>query len=177
MKNIFENLRLPNNTNGMTQIQINEIGQILPENDEISILEFGAGNTTIKLYEALKAKYKKIKYVTYENNPRWAPNHEGIEVRLFTETELINGNINIPPNEKYDIVIVDGPDGELRKHWYSIFKENTKSGTVIHVDDAFHYKSFETELNKVFSSLEYIFEAGREKRIGTNKCWITVKIK
>lgn len=177
MDNIFENLGLVNNTNAMTHMQISELGQILPESEEISILEFGAGTTTIKLYEALKTKYKKVNYVTYENDINWAPNHEGIEVRIFDKTDLINESIKIPSDEKYDIVIVDGPDGELRKFWYSIFKENVKSGTIIHIDDAFHYSSFESGLKKIFTDIEYIFEAGRQKRIGTNKCWITVKVR
>ena len=75
MVNIFENLGLLNNTNEMTPLQVKQIGEILPTKDNISILEFGAGNTTIKLYEALKVKYKNVNYVTYEDNPKWMPNN------------------------------------------------------------------------------------------------------
>lgn len=177
MKNIFENLGLVDNTSAMTSIQVRELGTILPEQKNISVLEFGAGLTTIKLYEALLTKYDNVKYVTYEDNPIWAPTNQGIEVRMFDRNDLIDGNIKIPSDEKYDLIIVDGPDGEIRQHWYSVFKNNTNKGTIIHVDDAFHYLSFESELKRCFPNIEYVFEVGRDKWIITNKCWITAKIK
>lgn len=178
MVNIFENLGLLNNTNAMTPLQVKQIGEILPTKDNISILEFGAGNTTIKLYEALKVKYKNVNYVTYEDNPKWMPNNEGIKVRMFDRKDLNRGNIIIPSSEKYDIVIVDGPDGELRKYWYNIFKNNVNKDTIIHIDDVFHYPSFEYELNSTFKNYDIIFEYGRKTwSKGNNKCWLTIKLK
>jgi hypothetical protein len=177
MKNIFENLGLVDNTSGMTSIQVRELGTILPDRKNISVLEFGAGVTTGKLYDALLTKYDNVNYVTYEDNPVWAPTNPGIEVRMFNRDDLINNNLKIPSNEKYDLIIVDGPDGELRKYWYPIFKNNVNKGTIIHVDDAFHYESFETELRNCFPQLEYVFEVGRDGWIITNKCWITAKVK
>lgn len=176
MNNIFENLGLLNDTGALTSIQVREIGTILPNQSDISILEFGSGITTIKLYDALCKKYTNVKYVTYEDNPFWAPKNPEIEVRMFSREELNNGKIQIPSNEKYDLIIVDGPDGEIRQKWYPLFKDNIKNGTIIHVDDAFHYDSFESELKKCFPNIEYIFEVGRDGWIITNKCWITVKI-
>lgn len=176
MKNIFENLGLKDDTNAMTSIQVRELGIILPEQKNISVLEFGSGITTSKLYESLLTKYCNVKYVTYEHNIEWLPSNKNIEVRLFSIDDLINNNIKIPSNEIYDLIIVDGPDGELRKYWYSIFKYNTKKGSIIHIDDAFHYSTFEYELKNNFPDLEYIFEVGREKTIITNKCWITARI-
>lgn len=176
MKNVFENLGLLDNTSAMTSIQVRQLGTILPDQPTISVLEFGAGLTTIRLYEALRTKYTDVKYVTYEDNPIWAPQVPGIEVRMFDREELSSGNIQIPQTEKYDLIIVDGPDGEIRQHWYSVFKNNVKNGTIIHVDDAFHYDSFELELKNHFPELEYIFEVGRDGWIITNKCWITAKI-
>lgn len=177
MINIFENLGLVDNTNAMTSMQVRELGTILPEQDTISVLEFGAGHTTTKLHQALLTKYKHVNYVTYEDNPEWAPTDERIEVRMFNREDLINGDIKIPPNEKYDLIIVDGPDGELRKYWYSVFKNNVNAGTIIHVDDVFHYESFELELNNSFPRIEYIFEVGRNGWLPPNKCWITAKVK
>jgi len=178
MVNIFENLGLLNNTNAMTPLQIKQIGDVLPSKDSISILEFGAGNTTVKLYEALKTKYSNVTYVTYENNPKWAPIHKGIDVIMYDKKNLTDGKLSIPSDEKYDMVIIDGPDGELRKYWYQIFKDNVKSNTIIHVDDAFHYPSFESELESTFKNYEIIFEYGRKTwSKGNNKCWLTVKLK
>jgi hypothetical protein len=179
MVNIFENLGLVNGTNAMTPTQVKQIGESLPNKSSISILEFGAGNTTVKLYEALKTKYSNVTYVTYEDNPQWAPNHEGIDVRMYDKKNLTDGKLSIPSDEKYDIVIVDGPDGELRKYWYQIFKDNVKSNTIIHVDDAFHYPSFESELKSTFKNYDIIFESGRKTWTngGSNKCWLTIKLK
>ena len=157
MVNIFENLGLVNGTNAMTPLQVNQIGESLPNKDNISILEFGAGTTTVKLYEALKTKYNDVNYVTYEDNPKWAPNHKGVDVRLYNKKDLSGGKLSIPNDEKYDIVIVDGPDGELRKYWYEIFKDNVKDNTIIHVDDAFHYPSFESELSLTFKNYDIWF--------------------
>ncbi len=178
MVNIFENLGLLDNTNSMTSLQVKQIGEILPIKDNISILEFGAGTTTIKLYKALKIKYKNVNYVTYEDNPKWIPNHGDIEVRMFNQKDLNKDNITIPSNEKYDIVIVDGSNGELRKYWYNIFKNNVNKGTIIHIDDAFHYPSFEYELNSIFKNYDIMFEYGRKTwSKGNNKCWLTIKLK
>lgn len=178
MVNIFENLGLVNGTNAMTPLQVNQIGESLPNKDNISVLEFGAGITTVKLYDALKTKYNDVNYVTYEDNPKWAPNHKGIDVRLYNKKDLTSDKLSIPNDEKYDIVIVDGPDGELRKYWYEIFKDNVKDNTIIHVDDAFHYPSFESELSLTFKNYDIISESGRKTwSSGNNKCWLTIKLK
>jgi hypothetical protein len=178
MVNIFKNLDLVDGTNSMTPLQVSQIGEILPNIENISILEFGAGLSTVKLYEALKTKYNNVNYVTYEDNPQWAPSHNGIDVRMYNKKDLIEGQISIPTNEKYDVVIVDGPDGELRKYWYKIFKHNVKYNTIIHIDDVFHYASFEEELDLTFKNYNIIFESGRKTWTrGNNKCWLTIKLK
>lgn len=173
--NIFENLGLVNGTNSMTPLQVKQLGEVLPNQDSISVLEFGAGQTSVKLYNALQTKYQIVEYVTYETNPYYAPNSTGITVRMHTKDDLITSNIFIPSNEIYDLIIVDGPDGELRQYWYSLFKNNVRSGTIIHIDDAFHYQSFETEFRKNFKNTKDLFIVPLGKG-GGNKCWITAKI-
>ena len=91
MVNIFENLGLVNGTNAMTPIQVKQIGESLPNKSSISVLEFGAGNTTVKLYEALKTRYSDVTYVTYEDNPKWAPTHEGLNVIMYDKKNLTDG--------------------------------------------------------------------------------------
>ena len=174
-ENILKGIGLLDHTNAMTSLQIEQIGEILPEKDDISVLEFGAGISTIKIYEALTTKYKNVNYVTYENELLWKPCHEGIDFRFFNKKDLTNGNINISNKEKYDIVIVDGPDGECRKYWYKIFKDNIKEGTILHIDDVFHYTSFLIELNDTFKNYDILFESGRNH--SHPKCWLTLKLK
>lgn len=171
--NIFEDIGLKDNTNSMTSKQVEQLGTILPNQDSINILEFGSGPTTQTLYDALTTKYTKVKYVTYETDPQWAPKHPGITVRFHTKEELANKSLVWDDEEIYDLIIVDGPDGELRSNWYSLFVNNVKEGTIVHIDDAFHYASFEKEFNKYFPHTNYIFEHAR----GSNrKCWITAQI-
>jgi predicted O-methyltransferase YrrM len=172
--NIFKNLGLQNGTNSMTPLQVEQLGTLLPEQEQINVLEFGAGKTTSILYHALTTKYKIVNYVTYETNQKYAPTHPDINVIMHTNSELINGTIELNKNQLYDLIIVDGPDGELRKYWYKLFADTVKPGTIIHIDDAFHYPSFESEFTNVFPNTKYIYEQGRNQNI--NKCWITVKI-
>jgi hypothetical protein len=174
-KNIFDNIGLESSTNSMTPLQVSQLGQLLPDQDTIRVLEFGAGQTTIRLFNALKTKYSNVTYVTYETNKTYAPNLDGIQVRMHTKKDLATLSISIPTDEVYDIVIVDGPDGELRQHWYSIFKPNTQSGTIIHIDDAFHYESFEAEFRKNFPNVVDLFVVPLGQG-GGNKCWITAKV-
>jgi predicted O-methyltransferase YrrM len=176
MNNIFENLGFVDGTGEMTPRQVKELGTVLPSGDTVKVLEFGSGNSTTKLCRALETKYKKVTYVTYETSQQWAINDDPIiETRMHTRDELVGGSIKIPEDEVYDLVIVDGPDGELRQHWYQLFKNNVKKGTVVHIDDAFHYTSFETEFKKHFPQTEDLFRVKLGEG-GGNKCWITAKI-
>jgi predicted O-methyltransferase YrrM len=172
--NIFENLGLKDGTSSMTPKQVSQLGTLLPNQNSLNVLEFGSGPTTTLLYNALKTKYSIVKYTTYETDSRWAPSNSEIDVRMHTREELINGKIIIDKGEIYDLVIVDGPDGELRKYWYPLFVNNVKEGTIVHIDDVFHYASFEKDFNKYFPHTNYIFEHGRGLRV--IKCWITAQI-
>ena len=175
-KNIFKNLGLVNGTNSMTPKQVEQLGTVLPDIESIKVLEFGSGATSTILFNALKTKYENVTYVTYETNEKYAPITEGITVRMHTKDDLINLNISIPKTEKYDLIIVDGPDGELRKFWYPLFVDNVKEDTIIHIDDAFHYPSFKTEFEINFPMSEELFVVPLGEG-GGKKCWITSKIK
>jgi hypothetical protein len=50
----------------------------------------------------------------------------------------------------FDLILVDGPNGDKRAKWYSKIRKNVKPGTIILVDDFNHFDSFSTELNKNF---------------------------
>ncbi|MAC34535.1 MAG: hypothetical protein CME38_13165 [Haliea sp.] len=171
-ENVLKDIGLIWGTASMTPKQIEQLGTLLPASKSFSVLEFGAGKSSELIFNSLKKKYEEVKYITYETNSRYAPTCEGITVRMHTVSDLVSGKVEIPKSEKYDLVIVDGPDGEVRQYWYSLFKDNVKKGTIIHVDDAFHYASFEEELNKYFTELDYAFVSKLGEEQG-NKCWIT----
>ena len=172
--NPLKNIGLQDNSNCLTPQQIEQVGEILPDSNSISVLEFGAGRSSVIIFNALKKKYKNVTYVTYETNAEYAPTEKGITVRMHSREELRESTISIPKNEKYDLVIVDGPDGEDRRYWYPIFVNNVKNETVIHIDDAFHFVSFEHDFLISFPLAKIQYEHGR----GTNrgKCWITATI-
>ena len=172
--NPLKDIGLKYGTNCLKPLQIEQLGGILPDGDSIRVLEFGAGRSTTLIFNALKKKYKNITYVTYETNVKYAPETEGVTVRMHTRKELTLSTISIPKDEKYDLVIVDGPDGEDRKYWYPLFVDNVDKGAIVHIDDAFHFPSFEHEFLKSFPHAEILYEHGRE--IKQNNCWITAKV-
>ena len=176
--NPLKNIGLKNGTNSLKPLQIEQLGEFLPNTLSIRVLEFGAGGSTTLIFEALKKKYKNVTYVTYETNAKYAPTTQGLTVRMHTRDELADATISIPKNEKYDLVIVDGPDGDHRKYWYPLFVDNVGAGAIVHIDDAFHFPSFEHEFLKSFPHAEILDEHGRSldySRRGHN-CWITAKV-
>lgn len=148
-----------------------QILQFIPDlvkKDNINIIEFGAGDSSIKIREYMNQIYEKVSYLCYETNHHWAPNDSIIEVIMYnnvTDVEL--------REEKYDLVLVDGPTGVTRKFWYKKLQNIVKSGTIVHIDDYDHYKEFEEELSK---NLKYEELYRKSRRFKGEKSWLTVKI-
>ena len=149
--------------------QILQFEKELIESDSINIVEFGAGDSSIKIYEYLATKYKNISYLCYETDSRWVPNHEHIKSNIYVSVKDVKLE-----NEKYDLILVDGPTGVTRKFWYEKLKPVTKSGTIIHIDDYDHYAEFEEELTK---NLEFVELYRKSRKVRGEKSWLTVKIK
>jgi hypothetical protein len=105
-------------------------------------MEFGCGNSSIKLFDLLSLKWN-VKYIAYENNPSYFVDKIGINCILYNIKDIESLNIG---NEKYDFILIDGPNGECRKYWYSKLVNNVKSGSIILIDDWCHYKEFEEAL-------------------------------
>ena len=99
--NVLKDIGLVYNTNSLKPLQIEQLGEILPDQDFIRVLEFGAGKSSTLIFNSLKKKYKNIKYVTYETNAKYAPKTEGIEDRMHTRKERTDCTISIPSNKKY----------------------------------------------------------------------------
>ena len=149
--------------------QILQFMDDLSKSETINILEFGAGDSSVKIYKYLQEKYKKINYMCYETNIRWAPNFDYINTVIYRNVENV-----ILPDSKYDLIMVDGPTGVTRKFWYEKLKNVTKSGTIVHIDDYDHYEEFEEELKK---NLEYTELYRKSRSFKGEKSWLTVKIK
>jgi hypothetical protein len=55
------------------------------------------------------------------------------------------------PSQKFDLILIDGPNGDKRSLWYANIRENVKEETILLVDDFNHYKCFSDELDKIFT--------------------------
>ena len=121
------------------------------EKGEFSILEFGSGDSTLKLLSIFK-NVKKLIYYTYESNASFIQKNEKLISVLYNENDMNNVILsdNIKDGTLFDLILVDGPNGENRKLWYNKFKKYVKQGTIILIDDFNHYSSFGEELDKTF---------------------------
>ena len=121
---------------------------LIPDSEKINVLEFGCGDSSIKLYELLNKKYK-VTYKAFESNPSFTIKHKDIECILYSEEHIENLNIG---NQIYDFILIDGPNGVNRKFWYSKIINNVKTGTIILIDDWCHFNEFEDALINDFGS-------------------------
>ena len=128
-------------------IDLDEIKRI----NSYNILEFGSGDSSIKIANIFD-NIDNLEYYTYESNKSFITNHKKIKTILYNENEIQNVKLidNISKNIKFDLILVDGPNGDKRKYWYNKFKDFVKIGTIILIDDFNHYKSFGIELDNNF---------------------------
>ena len=130
-----------------TQKEINELLKNLSFKEGYSILEFGSGDSTLKLYNYVKRHIANLIFYTYESNIDYIKDHHEIQYILYDINKIKDVII---PDIKFDLILIDGPTGEYRSMWYSKIKNNIKNGTIILVDDFNHYASFSTELDNNF---------------------------
>jgi hypothetical protein len=152
---------------------------LLPDQKNLNILEFGCGDSSIKLLNLLSKKYN-VKYRAYESNESFIVNHTSIECVFYKESEIKVLDIG---NEKYDFILIDGPNGVSRKYWYNKIINNVKTGSIILIDDWCHYEEFEHALvNDFGSKIKYeTIETRKEVDINSDpsigyKSWKIVKI-
>lgn len=138
-----------------TQWEMNDLFKHIVYKDSYSILEFGAGDSSTKLFNHFKKYVKNLHYTIYESNFNYLPkNLNDFEVHFYDEDDIEK----VPmPNNKFDLILIDGPNGDKRKYWYSKCKSCVKEGTIILVDDFNHYQAFSDELDRNFEYelLEY----------------------
>ena len=132
-----------------TQKEMNELFKYLfYNNQEYKVLEFGSGDSTIKIYNYLKQKVDNVVFYTYESNKNFVFNHDSINIIFYDENKI---NDIVIPEQKFDLILIDGPNGDKRSLWYSKIRENVKEGTIVLIDDFNHYKCFSEELDINFN--------------------------
>ena len=165
--------------------------------DTFQILEFGAGEGTVRLSKLLQKHGIPYEYHTFENSQSYLLNLPNVTFHLYALPPAPQGNlaewcpivqsVEIPDLPIADLVIVDGPHGVSRAEWYAKFKSLTRPGTIILIDDFHHFSEFGEALDRNFvyeTIIEYnrshiypIKNEGLEKIDGVaNKCFKIVQV-
>jgi hypothetical protein len=140
-----------NNFKGGWSYTPNEMRDFLPHltiKDSYNVLEFGSGDSTKILYDIIERYCKNIEYDTFESDGNYMVNYKKVNTIMYDINNIDNIVI---PNKKYDIILIDGPNGVLRSKWYLKIRDNIKYDTILLIDDYNHYKEFEDELNRNFN--------------------------
>jgi len=155
-----------------------KIIDINKEYDNYNILEFGGGDSSNKIYNLFK-NVKNLHYVLFGSNTNYLPsNNEIFDIKIYNENTIENIDFQyyVSNELKFDLILIDGPNGDKRKYWYNKIKNNVKIGTIILIDDFNHYISFSEELDRnyeyeLLSYLDIPFIAGGEHS------WKIVRVK
>ena len=91
---------------------------LLPQQKNLSVLEFGSGDSSIKLFNLLSKKYK-VDYTSFESNKDFYINHTEINCLIYDETQIEKLNIH---NNKYDFILIDGPCLVLRSRSFFVIR-------------------------------------------------------
>jgi hypothetical protein len=130
-----------------SQKEMTELFNHITYHKNYSILEFGSGDSTIKLHDHFIKHVETLTFYSYESDVGFLKPHEGIQFVHYKESDIASVKI---PNMKFDLILVDGPNGDKRALWYSKIRDNVKTGTILLIDDFNHYASFSEELDKNF---------------------------
>ena len=130
-----------------TQKEMTELFKHIIFKTNYSILEFGSGKSTLQLYNFLKKHVETLIFYSYESNKQYLQNHKDINFIYFNENDIVNTCI---PDIIFDLILIDGPNGDKRSLWYSKIIKNVVPGTILLIDDFNHFKCFSDELDKNF---------------------------
>jgi hypothetical protein len=146
--------------------------------DNYNILEFGGGDSSIKIHNLFK-NVNKLNYFIFETNTAYLPNEIDLfNVNVYDENNVQNINIKdyIKDDIKFDLILIDGPNGENRKYWFNKIKNVVKIDSIILVDDFNHYSSFGEELDKNYDYDILSYSNIPFKEYGEHS-WKIVKVK
>ena len=137
-----------------TNLEMSELFKYVDLNqnyETYKILEFGSGDSSKKL-NSLFENVKNLTYYMVESNEFYLPeNREPFNIILYDENKIENLNLNdFIIDIKFDLILIDGPTGEIRKYWYKKIRSFVKNGSIILIDDFNHYNSFGEELDNNF---------------------------
>ena len=130
-----------------TPAEMRELFKHIKPRNHYNVLEFGAGNSTIKIYDIVSRYCNTIDYDTCESDSSYIVNYKNVNTIFYSIEEM---NSLVLPNKKYDLVLVDGPNGVHRAKWYSKLRNHVSYDTIMIIDDYNHYIEFENELNRNF---------------------------
>ena len=128
--------------------EIKNAVSLLPKQKSLDVMEFGCGDSSVKLFNLLNNQWD-VRYEAFESNFNYIVDNPNISCTHYNEAEISMLDIG---SKKYDFILIDGPNGVTRKHWYSKITKNVKSGTIILIDDWCHLKEFEDALVNDFGS-------------------------
>ena len=133
-----------------TQKEMNELFKYITYANKIEykVLEFGSGDSTLKLYNYFKQHVDNVVFYSYESNAEFMNLHTEINLMFYDENNIKDLAL---PSQKFDLILIDGPNGDKRSLWYSKIRDHVKEGTIILVDDFNHYKCFSDELDRNFN--------------------------
>jgi hypothetical protein len=131
-----------------TQREMTELFKHITYPEKYSILEFGSGASTMLLYNHFIKYVKELVFVTYESNRDFIPNNSGVVYVFYDEKNIKNTPIM---SGTYDLILVDGPNGDKRSLWYEKIRQHVKEGTILLIDDFNHFVCFGEELDRNFN--------------------------
>ena len=138
--------------------------------DKLKILELGAGVGTNVLADLLTKLGVPFTYVSYENDPVYACTRPDVQTVMWTTwpTELVK--------DLYDLVIIDGPAGRQRVHWYPLIRDVVHPGTIILVDDYCHFAAFKLALNLNFKHHMICEKTQSRQPTGGQISWVVTRV-
>ena len=113
---------------------------------KFNVLEFGGGESSLPLYNLL-TKFYDVEYDIYENDINFLIKDEKINTILY-DTENIEDIVI--DDKKYDLILIDGPNGSSRIIWYSKIRKCIKENTIILIDNFIVYSISQKELDRNF---------------------------
>jgi hypothetical protein len=130
-----------------TQKEMTSLFNFIEYRDTYSILEFGGGSSTKKLYDHFSNHSTNLTYYVYETDPSYLPAIDDLKVVIYDPENIDTMDV---VEHTFDLILVDGPNGDRRSKWFSKFRKCVKAGTIILVDDFNHFQCFSDELDKNF---------------------------
>jgi hypothetical protein len=164
-----------------TNLEMNELFKFIDLNkkyNEYNILEFGDGSSSEKINNLFNKNVGNLNYYLFESNLLYIPKNQSLfKLIKYDENniESIDLNSYIEQTIKFDLILLDGPDGEKRQLWYNKVKKFVKINSIILIDDFNHYKSFGEQLDKHFD-YELLSYSDRPFEAFGEHSWKIVKI-